>query len=173
MGHYMKITIIAAALAFASLPAAGDVFLDINGTSKHSKDTYIYDGVTHAYNSRNIGLGLTYGLNKYLDLSGGFYDNSYYKLSVYGGLTLKHDLLYGNFRITPGVSLGVATGYSDTPVQAPALRPTVAGMITLDNGKIVPFCIGCSKNSPIDGGDPKPLDPVVQPKGRLYWYLQK
>nr|MDP2192431.1 PilC/PilY family type IV pilus protein [Rhodoferax sp.] len=49
----------------------------------------------------------------------------------------------------------------------------VAGLVMLDNGKTVPFCIGCSKNSPIDGGDPKPLDPVVQPKGRLYWYLQK
>lgn len=49
----------------------------------------------------------------------------------------------------------------------------VAGQVTLDNGKKVPFCIGCSKNSPLEGAPPKELGSVIQPKGRLYWYLQK
>lgn len=49
----------------------------------------------------------------------------------------------------------------------------VAGQVTLDNGQTVPFCIGCSKNSPLEGAPPKELGSVIQPKGRLYWYLQK
>lgn len=49
----------------------------------------------------------------------------------------------------------------------------VAGQVKLDNGQIVPFCIGCSKDSPIEGAPPKELGSVIQPKGRLYWYLQK
>ena len=49
----------------------------------------------------------------------------------------------------------------------------VAGMVTLDNGKTVPFCIGCSKNSPLEAALPKELGSVIQPKGRLYWYIQK
>lgn len=49
----------------------------------------------------------------------------------------------------------------------------VAGLVTLDNGKKTPFCIGCSKNSPLEGSPPKELGSVSRPKGRLYWYLQK
>ena len=49
----------------------------------------------------------------------------------------------------------------------------VAGRVTLDDGTTVPFCIGCSKDSPLEGSPPKELGLVVQPKGRLYWYLQK
>jgi type IV pilus assembly protein PilY1 len=49
----------------------------------------------------------------------------------------------------------------------------VAGQVRLDDGSVVPFCIGCNKNSPLEGAIPKALSSVVQPKGRLYWYLQK
>ena len=122
-------TILAAALVLASFPAAGEVFLDINGASKHSNDTYRYRGVKHEYNSRNAGLGLTYGLNKYFDLSGGFYDNSYGRLSLYSGVTLKYDLLYGDFRVTPGVIVGLATGYGRTPVHASLLQPTLMAVV--------------------------------------------
>lgn len=129
LNNHMTKNILAAALVLASFPAAGDVFLDINGASKHSKDTYHYRGVTQEYNSRNAGLGLTVDLNKYFDLSGGFYDNSYNRLSVYGGVTIKHDLFYGDFRITPGVAVGVATGYRNTPVHASVLQPTLMATV--------------------------------------------
>lgn len=125
----MNKTILATALVLASFPAAGEVFLDINGASKHSKDTYSYRGVKQEYNSRNVGLGLTADLNKYFALSGGFYDNSYDRLSGYAGVTLKYDLLYGDFRVTPGVTVGLATGYKNTPVHASLLQPTLIASV--------------------------------------------
>ena len=49
----------------------------------------------------------------------------------------------------------------------------VAGRVKLEDGSISPFCIGCSKDSPLEGSTPKELTSTVQPKSRLYWYLQK
>ena len=49
----------------------------------------------------------------------------------------------------------------------------VAGQVTLDNGQTLPFCIGCSKDSPLEGRLPKSMSAAIQPKSRLYWYLQK
>jgi type IV pilus assembly protein PilY1 len=49
----------------------------------------------------------------------------------------------------------------------------VAGQVRLDDGTVVPFCIGCSPKSPLEGKLPKALTTVVQPKNRLYWYIQK
>lgn len=49
----------------------------------------------------------------------------------------------------------------------------VAGQVKLDDGTVVPFCIGCSPKSPLEGKLPKALTTVVQPKNRLYWYIQK
>lgn len=39
-----------------------------------------------------------------------------------------------------------------------------------------PFCIGCSPDSPLQGGPPPNLPPppaIVQPKSRVYWYIQQ
>jgi type IV pilus assembly protein PilY1 len=54
----------------------------------------------------------------------------------------------------------------------------VAGMVTLgpsDGGLTVPFCIGCSKTSPLEGSEPTmpPGSTLRQPKGRVYWYIQR
>lgn len=49
----------------------------------------------------------------------------------------------------------------------------VAGQVTLDDGTTVPFCIGCSKDSPLEGKLPTSLSAGSQPKGRLYWYVEK
>ncbi len=71
-----------------------------------------------------------------------------------------------------GSANGTGLRYED--VTGDGLPPSpVAGRVTLDNGQTVPFCIGCSKTSPLEGSPPKELGSVVQPKGRLYWYLQK
>jgi type IV pilus assembly protein PilY1 len=51
----------------------------------------------------------------------------------------------------------------------------VAGTVALDSGGNVPFCIGCSKNSSIGVTEP-PVPPgttLSQPKGRVYWYIQR
>ena len=67
---------------------------------------------------------------------------------------------------------GTSSRYGD--LAGDGLPPSpVAGQVELENGSIVPFCIGCSKDSPLEGSTPQPLATVIQPKGRLYWYLQK
>lgn len=51
----------------------------------------------------------------------------------------------------------------------------VAGMVTLDDGRTVPFVIGASPNSPLEAsiGAPSPASSVLQPKSRVYWYVQQ
>ncbi|HSH90161.1 MAG TPA: hypothetical protein VK996_09240, partial [Ramlibacter sp.] len=67
---------------------------------------------------------------------------------------------------------GTTNRYED--VAGDGLPPSpVGGRVTLDDGSTVPFCIGCSKDSPLEGSPPKGLATVVQPKSRLFWYIQK
>lgn len=51
----------------------------------------------------------------------------------------------------------------------------VAGLVTLDDGRTVPFCIGCTPESPLEGSEPKipPASMPVQPKSRVYWYIER
>lgn len=139
----MKTIIMALLLAIAAPVHASDkwsksgyISIDINGYSKHSHDTYVYQGILREYNSKNAGLGVNYGLNKYVEAFVGFYDNSYNKNTFYGGAKLKHDFVMGNVVVTPGISVGVSTGYEDTVVQAdkyqfiamPTVRVTYRGV---------------------------------------------
>ena len=117
---------IAALAVFAAVPAqAGDIWLDINGASRHSKDTYFDRGKTHRYNESNLGLGLTYDANKYVGVTAGFYDNSYYQTTVYAGVRLGYSFVVGDVVVSPGIHAGYASGYADTPVHSSRLRPVV------------------------------------------------
>lgn len=59
-------------------------------------------------------------------------------------------------------------------VAGDGLPPTAtAGLVTLDTGETVPFCIGCSGDSPLEAKQPTASSSSVMPKGRLYWYLDK
>jgi type IV pilus assembly protein PilY1 len=51
----------------------------------------------------------------------------------------------------------------------------VGGMVTLDDGRTVPFCIGCDADSPLQGKEPKipPTSMPNRPKSRVYWYIQR
>lgn len=51
----------------------------------------------------------------------------------------------------------------------------VAGLVTLDDGKTVAFCIGCSKLSPLEAREPEvPSKALPQiPKSRVYWYTEQ
>jgi type IV pilus assembly protein PilY1 len=64
------------------------------------------------------------------------------------------------------------TRYED--VAGDGLPPSAtAGLVTLDTGETVPFCIGCSASSPLEAKLPTASSTSVMPKGRLYWYLDK
>lgn len=84
------------------------------------------------------------------------------------GTTLVYNIAYTNASSVNGTT----NRYED--VAGDGLPPSpVAGDVTLDDGTTVPFCIGCSPKSPLEGAPPKTLGSVIQPKGRLYWYIQK
>jgi type IV pilus assembly protein PilY1 len=49
----------------------------------------------------------------------------------------------------------------------------VAGMVTLDDGTVVPFLIGGEGESPLAGSEPVPSGLANQPKNLQYWYIHK
>ena len=80
------------------------------------------------------------------------------------------------------ISFTNAESLNGTVNRAIALPPNiglppspVGGMVTLDNGKTVPFCIGCNSDSPLEGNQPAMPAGVgtTQPKGRVYWYVER
>ena len=85
--------------------------LIITLTSKHGEDTYTStDGVETEYNNKNFGLGVAYDINNNVQARAGFYDNSYYKTSLYAGGSLHTDIRK-TFAI--GVQVAFVTGYDD------------------------------------------------------------
>jgi type IV pilus assembly protein PilY1 len=96
--------------------------------------------------------------------------------AVYGANSCKPNLgetrLYKRDYRTGANLNGTSNAFED--VAGDGLPPSpVGGQVVLDDGTIVPFCIGCSKDSPLEGTLPKPASLVIQPKNRLYWYIQK
>jgi type IV pilus assembly protein PilY1 len=83
-------------------------------------------------------------------------------------------------------NLGITRLYA-VPFTAPAitrfvlppvgLPPSpVAGLVQVSNGSgSVPFCVGCSPDSPLQATQPQPAAGTVpaQPKSRVYWYIQR
>ena len=73
-----------------------------------------------------------------------------------------------------GYEYAKATGdvrYED--VAGDGLPPSAtAGLVTLDTGETVPFCVGCG-TSPLEAKQPTASATSIMPKGRLYWYLDK
>jgi type IV pilus assembly protein PilY1 len=49
----------------------------------------------------------------------------------------------------------------------------VAGMVTLDDGTVMPFIIGADGDSPLQGSEPVPSGIAAQPKSLTYWYIHK
>lgn len=96
----MRILISAVILLATGNGAIAD-YLDVNLASYHSSSWY-------DYNNNNLGLGYSKGLSQNLELITGFYENSFYTQTVYGGVDL-HTSDRRGFRA--GISLGIATGY--------------------------------------------------------------
>jgi type IV pilus assembly protein PilY1 len=62
----------------------------------------------------------------------------------------------------------------DEPVAGGGLpSPPVAGMVELDDGRIVPFIIGASGESPLESSLPSPPSTGTQPKSLTYWFIEK
>ena len=49
----------------------------------------------------------------------------------------------------------------------------VAGMVTLDDGRTVPFVIGSSPSSPLESMLPSSAPAAGQARGMVYWYIQQ
>jgi hypothetical protein len=49
----------------------------------------------------------------------------------------------------------------------------VAGKVILDDGTVVPFLIGGSGTSPLEGGSPAASSNYTAPKGRVYWHVKQ
>lgn len=49
----------------------------------------------------------------------------------------------------------------------------VAGMVTLDDGSLVPFIIGANPDSPLEGSPPTTPASVTQPAARVYWNIEQ
>jgi type IV pilus assembly protein PilY1 len=71
------------------------------------------------------------------------------------------------------------TGDPDRSEELPdniGLPPSpVGGLVVLDDGNTVPFCIGCTSDSPLESTEPDAPTTTVpkQPKSRVYWYIER
>lgn len=84
------------------------------------------------------------------------------------GIARVYNIGYANAAILPGKT----SKFAEIP--GGGLPPSpVAGMVTLDNGVTVPFCIGCDEESSLKGGEPPPPIMATQPKSRVYWHIQQ
>ncbi|HJV73067.1 MAG TPA: pilus assembly protein PilY [Noviherbaspirillum sp.] len=84
------------------------------------------------------------------------------------GTASVYNIDYNNAKSANGTALRYQT------VAGGGLPPSpVGGKVMLDDGTVVPFCIGCKPNSPLEGGDPPTPPTAIQPKARVYWYIEK
>jgi len=80
----------------------------------------------------------------------------------------------GNTRVY-NVSLNLSN-VTNTLLPPVGLPPSpVAGLVTLDSGSTVAFCVGCGPTSPLAPTQPQAATGSVpaQPKSRVYWYIQR
>jgi type IV pilus assembly protein PilY1 len=96
-----------------------------------------------------------------------------------------HQPAQANVSCTP--TLGVSRVYNVSYKDASAVNGTalyarlagdglppspVAGNVLI-NGSSIPFCIGCSADSPLQGKKATQISSVARAKSRLFWYLEK
>jgi type IV pilus assembly protein PilY1 len=69
---------------------------------------------------------------------------------------------------------GIQQRYDQLPPNIGLPPSPVAGTVAV-GGQDLPFCIGCSKDSPLQSTQPTvpPGSTLTQPKGRVYWYIQR
>lgn len=140
--HFCKTSLLIFVFALTASAAhaldQGQWTLDINGASWHSENSYFHGGQNRQYNESNLGLGLSYGFHDNLDLKVGFFDNSYQKTSVYAGAFAHWDFYTQDRQwvISPGAFLLLASGYENTPENAPAIAPVPGFAVGVGHRKL-------------------------------------
>jgi type IV pilus assembly protein PilY1 len=77
-----------------------------------------------------------------------------------------YNISYLNAEGTNGQRYGLLAGGGLPP-------SPVAGMVTLDDGSLVPFIIGANPDSPLEGSPPSAPPSVSQPAARVYWNIEQ
>jgi type IV pilus assembly protein PilY1 len=77
-----------------------------------------------------------------------------------------YNISYLNAEGTNGQRYGLLAGGGLPP-------SPVAGMVTLDDGSLVPFIIGANPESPLEGSPPTTPPSVSQPAARVYWNIEQ
>lgn len=83
------------------------------------------------------------------------------------GTTRVYNIKYANAASANGTNVPFERLAGDGLPPSP-----VGGMVNID-GKLVPFCIGCGKDSALESKQLTSTGSVIQPKSRTYWYIQK
>jgi len=99
------------------LRADQSISMQLNGASHHIKPN-------KDYNEKNYGAGFVYEINRHY-ISAGFYKNSFNTTSKYIFTGWRHSFRYGNWLWSPGITMGIITGYSKEKVKAIAV-PVIA-----------------------------------------------
>lgn len=96
-----------------------------NGTesSQSNRETGEEKSTRKKYNEDNKGIGLKYRLKNNKSVEGGYYKNSLDKDTFYIEQNKSFPFRLGKLKVSPGLSLGAATGYKDGLV--PYLTPTL------------------------------------------------
>ena len=135
-GGKITIAILLGALFIVGGQAHGATidYLTLNVASHHTDDSYCYDGECgQQYNELNLGLGITHTLRDSVDLSAGFYNNSYNITSVYGVANFNYDFGTGWLVVSPGITIGAVTGYRNTPMRLEEFSVGDTSLLVLPN----------------------------------------
>ena len=114
--------VIGCAFVYNGSARAAEPTIDVSITSWHSSEKGYWDRtekVRRPFNNENFGMGVTIPTAyDSVAVRLGFYDSSYHKWSTYAGIRLGKVWAFGPVELNPGVTVGVVTGYKDTPMHA-------------------------------------------------------
>ncbi len=121
-GFVIWIIVLALIFSHHAKAAEGDLWVDFTVGTNHSRGYWVDDStgtnIEKDFEENNPGIGLTYGINDYIDIgAGNVFKNSYDNNSVYVAANFKYPFpMPGTpMRLEPGIMAIFATGYNDTP----------------------------------------------------------